>query len=228
MESFVANPKQIKRITFMVKKIKNNRQPQTPNYPRVRVNRYLKFLGIIAVSLLLMGCWLAELWEDMSDASFWEYDAQITGEGKPTSEVLEPSTPIQAAPLQEPVYQPEASQGSDETPSNSGINEYSVSAQDFNCICQVSGNVSVELRVNGDQLEIIDPGGNAEVFDKIGENTFKRSWMGYYIDTTGGKETKVDEEHSVVIILTNNGYMMEHYKGSEISPCCIYTFTKAN
>lgn len=213
----------------MLKKIDNNLQPQTQHYQGVGVKRYLKFLGIIAVSLLLMGCWIAELWNDMSDSSFWESnDAQITGTGEPTSEVLEPTTQMQAAPLQEQANQPEESESSEAVTNNIGINTYSVSAQDFNCICQVDGNVSVELRVNGDQLEIVDTNGSAQVYDKIGENTYKRSWMGYYIDTTGGKETKVDEERSVVIVLNNNGYMMEHYQGSESSPCCVHTFTKEN
>ena len=214
----------------MVKKIKNNVQPKTQNNTKVfMVKRCIKFLGIIAVSLLLMGCWIAELWNDMSDSNFWEPDGvQIVGGTETTSEVLEPTTPIQAAPMQEPAYQPEVSQGSEEVNHNAGINEYSVSAQDFNCICQVDGNVNVELRVNGDQLEVIDTNGDVQVYDKIGENTYKRSWMGYYIDMTGGKETKVDEEKSVVIILTNNGYIMEHYSGTESSPCCIHTFTKEN
>jgi len=214
----------------MVKKIKNYKQPQTQNNTKVfMVKRCLKFLGIIAVSLLLMGCWIAELWNDMSDSNFWEPDGvQIVGGTETTSEVLEPTRPIQAAPMQEPAYQPEESQGSEEVNHNAGINEYSVSAQDFNCICQVDGNVNVELRVNGDQLEVIDTNGDVQVYDKIGENTYKRSWMGYYIDMTGGKETKVDEEKSVVIILTNNGYIMEHYSGTESSPCCIHTFTKEN
>jgi len=214
----------------MVKKIKNYKQPQKQNNTKVvMVKRCIKFLGIIAVSLLLMGCWIAELWNDMSDSNFWEPDGvQIVGGTETTSEVLEPTRPIQAAPMQEPAYQPEESQGSEEVNHNAGINEYSVSAQDFNCICQVDGNVNVELRVNGDQLEVIDTNGDVQVYDKIGENTYKRSWMGYYIDMTGGKETKVDEEKSVVIILTNNGYIMEHYSGTESSPCCIHTFTKEN
>ena len=212
----------------MVKIIKNNVQLRAQNFT-VRVKRCLKFLGIIAVSLLLMGCWLAELWEDMSDASFWEPDVvQIVGSKEPSPEVLQPTTPMQAAPMQEPANKPEDSAGSETVTNNTGINEYSVSSQDFNCICQVDGNVNIELRVNGDQLEVIDTNGGVQVYDKIGENTYKRSWMGYYIDMTGGKETKVDEEKSVVIILTNNGYIMEHYSGTESSPCCIHTFTKEN
>jgi hypothetical protein len=212
----------------MVRKNNKNTELQIQNPKILSLNRYVKFLIIIAVSMLLMGCWVAKLWEDMSDSSFWQNDeVQITGDGEPTSEVLEPSTPMQNAPLQEPAYQPEEAQGSDES-NNDGINTYSVSAQDFNCICQVDGNVNVELRVNGDQLEVIDTNGDVQVYDKIGENSYKRSWMGYYIDTTGGKETKVDEERSVVIILNSNGYTMEHYQGSESSPCCIHTFTKEN
>ncbi len=142
-----------------------------------------------------------------------------------TIENSEQTSPNNSASIQEPAGE---SQSSEEVANNVGINEYSVSAQDFNCICQVDGNVNVELRVNGDQLEVIDTSGGVQVYDKIGENSYKRSWMGYYIDTTGGKETKVDEEKSVIIILTPTGYVMEHYQGSEGSPCCIHTFTKEN
>jgi len=53
--------------------------------------------------------------------------------------------------------------------------------------------------------------------------------MGYSILMSGEgdqvTETKAEEENITVIILTNNGYVMESYKGSSGSPCCYYTFT---
>jgi hypothetical protein len=176
-----------------------------------------------------MACWIAGLWEDMSDSNFWQNDeVQITGDKEPTTQDSELTTPNNSASIPEPAYKPGESQNSEALTTNVGINEYSVSAQDFNCICQVNGNVNTEFRVNKDQLEIVHPNGEVEVFEKIGENTYKKTWMGYYIDTTGGKETKVDEERSAVIILNNNGYILEHYQGSESSPCCIFTYTKQN
>lgn len=211
----------------MEKKIKNNMQPRIQNGQVVKVNKHLKLLGLIAVSMLLMGCWIAELWNDMSDSSFWEPAAvQITGDGEPTSEVIELGPPKQSGPKPNPTSPPVALPES--APDSVGTNEYTVSAQDFSCICRVDGNVNVELRVNGDQLEIIDPGGNVQVYDKIGENTYKRSWMGYYISVVDGQETRVDEEKSVVVILTDTGYIMEHYSGSEGSACCIHTFSQIN
>jgi hypothetical protein len=134
----------------------------------------------------------------------------------------ESSTPEPTRPPlqpQEPVAKPESS----------GPSEYSVTAQDFDCICRVDGNVTSEFHFVGDQLEVHSPGGEVIVYDKIAENTYRRSWMGYYILSSGegdeATETKVDEERSVVIILNQNGYIMEHYSGTSASPCCIHTFT---
>ncbi len=213
----------------IVKKINKIVKPHTQNSSFLRVSRYIKFLSIISLSLLLMGCWIAELWDDMSDSNFWQNDeVQIVGGQEPITQDLEETSPSISGSLPEPAYQPSESQSSEPVTNIVGINEYSVTAQDFNCICQVNGNVNVELRVNGDQLEIVHPNGEIEVFEQIGTNTYKKTWMGYYIDTTGGKETKVDEERSAVIILNNDGYILEHYQGSDSSPCCIYTYTIEN
>jgi len=186
-------------------------------------------LIIIAMWILLMGCWIAELWNDMSDANFWEpNNVQIIGNPESTTEVLDPVEPDQSVSVPEPVAQPETSIGAEASLGTAGIKEFSVTAQDFTCICQVDGNVNVELRVNGDQLEVVDSSGGMQVYDKIGENTYKRSWMGYYILKVDGKDTTVDEEKSVVITLTDDGYIMEHYSGTESSPCCIHTFTRTD
>lgn len=213
----------------MVEKNNDYMQAQKQNSKFIRVKRYIKFLSIISVSILLMGCWIAELWVDMSDSNFWQNDeVQIVGDQEQIKENSEQKSPNDSASLSEAPNQPGEPQSSKEITNNVGMNEYSVSAQDFNCICQVNGNVNIELRVNENKLEIIHPNGEVEMFEKIGENTYKKTWMGYYIDTTGGKETKVDEERSAIIILNNNGYILEHYQGSESSPCCIYTYTKLN
>jgi hypothetical protein len=115
---------------------------------------------------------------------------------------------------------------SSEVASNlSGANEYAVTAQNFSCTCSVDGNnMLVELKFSGDQLEYA---GN--VYDKIAENTYKRSYMGYYILESGEGEnktsTQIDEERHDIIILTEDGFISEHYQGDESSPCCYHTFT---
>jgi len=136
----------------------------------------------------------------------------------------------QAASTPEPAFQPAAPQGSSAEGSQAGTHEYSVAATDFECICQVDGNVTVEFNFKGDQLEIVNPGGATDVYQKIANNTYKRTFMGYYILSSGSgddvTETKVEEERHTVIILNNNGYVMEHYQGEASSPCCFHTFTK--
>lgn len=106
-----------------------------------------------------------------------------------------------------------------------GEKEYAVSATNFNCICSVdSPTRSVNLEINGDELTYA-----GEIYSKIAENTYKYSFMGYYILNSGEGEnktsTKVDEEHHSIIILTADGFVMEHYKGEESSPCCFHTFS---
>jgi hypothetical protein len=104
-------------------------------------------------------------------------------------------------------------------------NEYSVTGTNFGCTCSVDGNtLTLSLDINGDQLTYA---GN--VYDKIAENTYKRSYMGYYILESGEGEnktsTQVDEERHDTIILTEEGFISEHYQGDEGSPCCYHTFT---
>ena len=102
--------------------------------------------------------------------------------------------------------------------------EFSVTAQNFDCICEASGTVTQEYKVEGDQLQI-----GGMVFEKIGTNSYRRSWMGYYILVSGEgdnqTETQVEESRSSVITLTENGYIMENFQGDRVH-CCINTFTK--
>lgn len=137
------------------------------------------------------------------------------------------STPEAATP--EPPQPANVPQSSEGQSSVAGAHEYSVTATNFDCTCQVNGNATVEFVFKGDQLEVPN-GDTVDVYEKIAENTYKRSWMGYYILTSGEgdqmTETRVDEERSAVIILNENGYIMEHYQGSSASPCCYHTFTK--
>lgn len=149
-----------------------------------------------------------------------------------TAEHAQPPLPVQAVSTPEPASQPDVPipQEPEAETSNTGPEEYSVAATNFDCTCQVDGNVTVEFNFKGDQLEVSNGAGGVDVYEKIGENMYKRSWMGYYILISGegdqATETRVDEERSVVIIFNDNGYVMEHYQGSSSSPCCFHTFTK--
>jgi hypothetical protein len=138
------------------------------------------------------------------------------------------SAPADATP--EPEYQSVIPSGSDMGKVVAGSHEYSVNATNFECTCQATDNMTVDFNFTGDQVEITNGGGGATmVYDKISDNKYQRSFMGYYILTSGEgdqvTETKVEEEHHTVIILTSNGYVMESYKGSSSSACCYYTFT---
>jgi hypothetical protein len=131
-------------------------------------------------------------------------------------------------PLPEPEPTKPASgdvSSSDPESTHSEENEYAVSATNFSCTCSVdSATRSLSLDINGDELTYA---GN--VYNKIADNTYKYSWMGYYILQSGEGEnktsTQVDEEQHNVIILTEDGFVSEHYQGDEGSPCCYHTFT---
>ena len=130
-------------------------------------------------------------------------------------------------PVAEPtaIVQPTIAAAPDPEPPTNTTAEYSVTAQNFDCICQETGMVTQEFKFVGDQLQIGDM-----IFDKIDNNTYKRSWMGYYILVSGEgenkTETQVEESRSSIIILTDTGYIMENYQGESGSPCCINTFIK--
>ncbi len=140
------------------------------------------------------------------------------------------SAPAEATPV--PEYQDVISPGSDMERVVAGSHEYAVAATNFECTCQATANMTVDFNFKGDQVEITNGGGGATmVYDKIGENKYQRTYMGYYILMSGegdqATETKVEEEQHVLISLTGNGYVMESYKGESSSPCCYYTFTIA-
>lgn len=188
------------------------------------------FTIIVSTSLLVMACAISMDGIDWSGDietpdPMAEYIGTIRAEG--TEEASG-----SAADMPEPEYQPADSSGSDnlnpET-ANASSHEYSAISTNFDCICQNSANNTVDFNFTGDQVEITRGGGATVVFDKIGENTYQRTDMNYYIlRTVEGDpttDTKVDREDKTVIILTSNGYVMEYYQGSSSSPCCYYTFT---
>lgn len=131
-----------------------------------------------------------------------------------------------AAETAVPTTAPAASDGLP-TVTRTETNTYSVQAVDYDCICSVNGDVQTTFNFKGDTMEILDDEGGATVFTKTGANTYSRTFMGYYILVDqAGNSTEVDEEKRTVIIFTDNGYTMEHYKGDSGSPCCVYTFTQ--
>jgi hypothetical protein len=143
------------------------------------------------------------------------------------------SVPQAVAATAEPEYQAASQQGADPSTVEaavSGTHEYSVEAANFECTCQVDGNQSVNFNFKGDQVEVTNAGGSGQVYDRIDENSYKRTFMGYYILDSGSGDqvtsTVVEEERSVVIILNSTGYRMEHFQGAASSPCCYHTFTK--
>ena len=53
-------------------------------------------------------------------------------------------------------------------------------------------------------------------------------WQYEYVNPETGEETRVDEEHHDVIILTDNGFIREYYHGSESDPCCYHFYTSVD
>ncbi len=130
----------------------------------------------------------------------------------------------------EPQYQAVAPASSKAESVVTGSNVYSVSSTNFDCICQETPNMTVDIKFEGDQALITNQGsGSPLVFDKVNDNTYQRTFMGYYILSSGTgdqqTETKVEEENRTVVILTGTGYVMENYKGENSTPCCYHTFT---
>ena len=129
----------------------------------------------------------------------------------------------------QPVIPQGSSGGQNPETANAGTHEYSVEATNFNCTCQVDGNITPIINFKGDQVDFENGSGTALVYDKIGENTYKRTWMGYYILRNGSgaeaTDTNVDEERATVLIFSSTGYIMESYQGTEETPCCYWTNT---
>jgi hypothetical protein len=152
-----------------------------------------------------------------------QLDENLTSGNAPES-IEEPEATSETADLSGPSSQAELSGATGD------FVEYSVTGTNNGCICSVDGNnVMQSLDVQDDKL-IYNPGGTAYEFQKINDDTFKRTYMGYYIlvDTTVDPqvETRVDEEQHDIIILTKDGFIVEHYQGYESSPCCFHTYTR--
>lgn len=141
-------------------------------------------------------------------------------------------SPEQESPP-EATSEPAAQSGSSSSSSSASVAvsgdqvEYAVSATNNGCTCSVGGNMMIDLDIQDDKLFFNLTDGTSYEFTKISPNTYKRSYMGYYIlaDSSTGEETRVDEEQHTVIILTDDGFISEYYQGTEGSPCCSHTYT---
>jgi hypothetical protein len=156
------------------------------------------------------GTAIAELIENLTSGATPEPDAEPVATAEPISQVGS-SAPLDTSKISgDPV-------------------EYEVSGTNNGCICSVGGNMMINLDIQDDKLFFNLPEGTSYEFANVGPNTYKRSYMGYYIlvDSETGEETRVDEEQHSVIILTEDGFVCEYYKGTEGSPCCFHTYTRA-
>jgi hypothetical protein len=201
-----------------MKKISESNDKSVPEAHHA--NKYAVIFLLIVILTFSIACSLFNSEKD--ESSFQQEIISMLA----TKDDSAPVTTEASDSPQEPVSPPEKSQDSEILPGGSGPSGYTVSAENFNCICQeVSGIVTQELRVTDQQLEIVEADGNTIVYEKIGENTYERSIMGYYILIDGDQKTKVYREDSVVITLTDHGYTISQYQGTDTSPCCIHTFT---
>lgn len=155
---------------------------------------------------------LAELVESMTSGA--------TAEPKP-----------ETAATSEPVEQMGASSESVSSGVTGDFVEYAVSAVNNGCTCQVNGNLTYSLLVQGDKLIRTMPDGSVQEFEKINQDQYQKTTMGYYIlvERIDGKEveTRVDREDRFVITLNDTGFTQEMYQGDEATACCYYTFTPA-
>ena len=147
----------------------------------------------------------------------------ITSGGIPVNRVDEPEEPPEPASVTAP------SAPSSEVNLTGDPVEYAVSGTNNGCTCSVGGNMMIDLDIQDDKLFFNLTDGTSFEFAKVGPNTYKRSYMGYYINVNSetGEETRVDEEQHTVIILTEDGFISEYYQGTEGSPCCFHTYTRA-
>ncbi len=191
------------------------------------MNKNKLFALLLAALLVLLACDITYEGIVFSDDEQVSADQTATAFMGEAEQLLNPGS---AAETPEPEYRPSGSVSMDSESKNAGTHEYSTQATNFGCVCQVDGNVTVNFNFVGNQLEFTNPGGGVDVYEKVETGKFKRTFMGYYILTSGSgaqaTDTVVEEERHVVIILTDSGYIMEHYQGDASSPCCYHTFTQ--
>jgi hypothetical protein len=143
-------------------------------------------------------------------AGTWQAESpSSSADGAPVAETAEPTAESDTATV--------LPQNSTETKT------YSVTATNNGCVCSVDGtDVERTFVFNDSGLEVFYSPGVPTEYIKTGENTYTRSYMGYYI--LDGVE--VPEEKKDVITFTDTGYTDAHFSGDLSSPCCVHTFTK--
>lgn len=149
------------------------------------------------------------------------YEPITSGDiGIPVTQIDSPEATSEPAPPSSPVSSNVTAPSGDQV-------EYAVSATNNGCTCSVGGNMMIDLDIQDEKLFFNLTDGTSYEFAKVSPNTYKRSYMGYYIlvDSSTGEETRVDEEQHTVIILTEDGFISEYYQGTESSPCCFHTYT---
>lgn len=188
------------------------------------MNKKIVISMLMVALLLTMACNLYGAWaaNEMEEAA-WD------GVDQPTLAPVDNEAAAEATA--EPEYQDVIiSSGSNAESGAAGTHEYSVAASNFGCTCQATDNMTVDIKFTDNGVEITNGGGGAtQIYEKMSENKYKKTEMGYYILVEGSgdeaTETKVEEENITIITFTGNGYVMESFKGEEVTPCCYYTFT---
>lgn len=195
-----------------------------------------KFRQLVLISMLLLSLSCSIMYEGIvfSDDEQAEKLQTATAIAEQVEQLtsgasLEPSAEPPATTV--PFEQPGSSSSAGTSDVTGDLVEYAVSAVNNGCTCSTNGNMTLSLEVQGDKLIRKLPDGSSQEFQKVSQDRYQRTYMGYYIlvDKIGGKEveTRVDEERHDVIILTGTGFIEEHYQGNEASACCYYTFTSA-
>jgi DNA-binding response OmpR family regulator len=83
----------------------------------------------------------------------------------------------------------------------------------------ISKNISYDIKNN----ELIIDGKTVSLGHK------EAMLLKLFMKNEGEEEyTKVDEEQRDILKITDDGFVLEHYKGTESSPCCYHTFTKTD
>lgn len=168
-------------------------------------NRTVLFAGWLISLLVVLSCSISldgiTFGEDPSDTEKMAtqmaigaipYQEENTAVENEPAGIVEPARPIIPS-------------GGNTIPEDKKTRAYSVEAANYDCICAVDGDVEVEFNFKGNTLEVANDQGGPTIYEKVGENTYFRSFMGYYILRTESGDTEIEEEKRVVITFTDTG-----------------------
>ena len=114
--------------------------------------------------------------------------------------------------------------GSDPAQIHNGTHTYSSQAYSFDCTCTEAGTAPKSFNFSDGSVEYAN-----NIYQKTGENTYTRSWIGQSILVVDGKETTLDVQKHAVLIFSAGGFVLESYSDVDPgsgSPCCYYEFTQ--